>query len=70
MEGFIVGRRTKEGNGEKGRGDGGEVVFSEEEKKYLSILLEEKRVGLDKLVQVVKKDMRDVEIMKQECFAK
>lgn len=43
-------------------------TMTEEEKRHVSILLEEQRIGLEKLVEVVKKDGRDTEIMKQECL--
>ena len=41
--------------------------LSEQDKSNLSIVLEEKGIGLERLVSVVKKDIRDVEIMKKEC---
>lgn len=45
-------------------------LLTEEEKRHVSILLEEQRIGLEKLVNVVKKDVRDAEIMKQECLSR
>jgi len=58
---------TATASSRKPNANNGNQHLSEEDKQKLELVLEEQGIGLERIVGVVKKDLRDLEIMKKDC---